>query len=129
MSKKELSFEVGQIIKNSIGQFTKILSIKDNRYGLSGWSTLPNAKKANVVTTFLNVFGLENCEVEITDEVSDVEASDEAPTSEDEKVTKKSLKALDVEELTALAEKEGVELDEADKKGDILEKLFTHFEL
>lgn len=128
MSKKQV-FEVGQIIKNSIGQFTQILSISDNRFGLSGWSTLPNAKKANVVTTFLNIFGLENCEVEITDETPDLEASDEAPTASDEKPTKKSLKALDVEELIALAEKEEVALDEADKKGDILEKLYTHYEL
>lgn len=121
---KEKVFEVGQIIKNSFGQYTKILSIQDNRYGLSGWSNLPNAKKSNVVTTFLNVFGLEACEVEITDEVSD-----EAPTTEDTKHTKKSLKALDVEELTALAGEIGVEIDEADKKGDILEKLFVHYEL
>lgn len=80
---KELKFEVGQIIKNSLGQYTKIVSILDNRYGLTGWSNLPNAKKSNVVTTFLNIFGLENCEVEITDEVSD--ESDEAPTLKDKK--------------------------------------------
>lgn len=127
MSKKGHEFEVGQIIKNSIGQYTKIVSVNDNRFGLTGWSNLANAKKSNVVTTFLNIFGLENCEVEITDEVSD--ESEVAPTTEDKKVTKKSLKELDVEELTALAGTLGVEIDESDKKGDILEKLFVHYEL
>lgn len=82
MSKK-LKFEIGQIIKNSFGQFAQIISIKDDMFGLTGWSSLVSAKKSNVVTTYINIFGLESCEVEITDEVADPDASDEAPTTKD----------------------------------------------
>lgn len=126
MSKKEVVFEVGQIIKNSVGEFTKIIGITNgNTFALSGWGKLKSAQEATVATIFLNIYGMEACEVEITDEVSEVSTTDDT----DEKPTKKSLKKLEVEELIALAESLELEIDEADKKGDILEKLFAHYEL
>lgn len=83
MSKKGHDFEVGQIVKNSFGQYTQILSIVNDMFGLSGWSNLVNAKKSNIVTTYMNIFGMLDAELEITDEVADPEASDKAPTLKD----------------------------------------------
>lgn len=83
MSKKEHDFEVGQIVKNSSGQYTQILSIINDMFGLSGWSNLVNAKKSNIVTTYMNIFGMQSAELEITDEVADLDASDDSPKSND----------------------------------------------
>jgi len=135
MSKKS-AFKVGDIVKNEVGQFTKILSIVDNRFGLSGWSTLPNAKKATVVTTFLNIFGMEALDLEVisggtSKESTPTETKDANTTTDDkdvvEKPTKTSLTKLSAEEVDALAESLGISTEGT--KPEVLERLFAHYEL
>lgn len=57
MTNKE--YKVGSVLKSSVGEFTKIISIKNGVYGLSGWTTLGNASKATVANLFVNGYGLE----------------------------------------------------------------------
>lgn len=63
MSKKE--FAVGDILINSLKQFTKIISIKNGIYGLAGWTTKDSAEKSTVATKFVNSYGLEYAGVEV----------------------------------------------------------------
>lgn len=136
MSKK-VTFKVGDIVKNEVNQFTKILSIIDNRFGLSGWTTLPNAKKATVVTTFLNIFGMEALELEVVSkdtskESAPTETKDDAnaPTNDKdvvEKPTKSALTKLSADEVDALAESLGISTEGT--KPEVLERLFAHYEL
>lgn len=51
-------YKVGNILKNEVGQFTKIISIKNGVYGISGWTTKGNALKATVAHNFVNGYGL-----------------------------------------------------------------------
>lgn len=121
---KNSQYEVGQILKNSVGQYAKIISINDGRYGLSGWTTLRGATEAETTTLVLNVYGIEACEAEVTTD----KASDDSDSS-DVKHTKKSLKKLDEDALKALAIEQGVEVTDEDTKATVIEKLYTHFEL
>lgn len=130
---KKLAFKVGDIVKNSVGQFTKILSIKDERYGLSGWATLPNAKKSTVVTTFLNVFAMEELDLETVSGSKDDSTSSNDQTGgsnddkSDDKPTKSALSKLSAEEVKAKAVELGLNAD--GNKAETLELLYTHFEL
>lgn len=131
---KKVAFKVGDIVKNSFGQFTKILSIKDERYGLSGWTTLPNAKKATVVNTFLNVFAMEDLDLETISESKDDSTSSDDQTGDsndantsDDKPTKSALSKLSAEEVKAKAVELGLSADGT--KAETLELLYTHYEL
>lgn len=123
---KEVTLKVGDVIKNEVGQFTKVISINDGRYGLSGWTTLTNAKKATMVTTFLNEFAIETLAFDIIDAESD----DELHTSDDQdtdEVSKEALAKLSAKEVKAKAVELGLNADGT--KAETLELLYTHFEL
>lgn len=123
------TYTVGTILKNSAGQFTKILEIREGRYGICGWTTLKGAQESEVVTLFLNEFGIEACEPEVV-EAGSVESDDTASDDNaDAKPTKSKLKKLSEDDLKALAVEKGIEIVEDDTKSSILEKLYTHFEL
>ena len=117
-------FEVGQIIKNDVGQYAKIINItEEEKFLLSGWTSLKGALESTVANISLNIFGMQSAGAVITDEVS------EDATSDDTKVTKKALKKLDLNALVEIANKVQLEVSEDDTKATLLEKLYTHFEL
>jgi len=114
------TFKVGQILENSVRQFTKIISIKNGVYGLSGWSTKDAATKATVAFQHVNGYGLKYAGARV---VGGKETP--APTTEDDspKYTKASLKALGKDGLTALAESLGV--DATGKMDVVIERILA----
>lgn len=75
-------YKVGDIIKNSIGQFTKVIGITNGTmFALSGWSNLKSAKEATVATIFLNIYGLEACDAKV---VGSDKTSDDDHSSDDD---------------------------------------------
>jgi hypothetical protein len=51
--------KAGDIIQNHQGRFAKIVSIKDSRFGITGWMLRKeDAKKDTRVMVFLNKYGL-----------------------------------------------------------------------
>ena len=58
-------FAIGDIIVNELRQHAKIISFKNGVYGLSGWTTLINAEKANVVQSFMNVYGMAQANISV----------------------------------------------------------------
>lgn len=59
-------YKPGAILKSEVGQFAKIISVRNGVYGISDWSTKKNAEKATVANKFINAYGLKyaNCTVE-----------------------------------------------------------------
>ena len=56
---RDTKFPVGAVLANDYGQYTKVISVKNGIYGLSGWMpNRPSAEKSNVAQVFLNVYGL-----------------------------------------------------------------------
>lgn len=51
-------FKIGALLENSIGQFTKIINVRNGVYGLGGWATRANAEKQTVAHIHLNGYGL-----------------------------------------------------------------------
>lgn len=167
-------FKVGQIIENEVGQFTKIISFSDGRYGLGGWTrSQASAKDQNIVFTYINIYGLTTANAKVVGKTEEApEASDddnielgkylvtgeifplnedgtpkdtalelhtvhEIPTAVgDGYVTegkmlavpnKSSLAKLSVDEVKAQATALGLSVD--GNKGDVLERLYTLFEI
>jgi hypothetical protein len=122
----ERTYKVGDVLKNSVNQFTKIISIHSNRYGLSGWTTRVNAEKATVARIFLNVYGMEAAQIEIVKGASKGETASSS-RSTGEKPTKSSLNKLNATAVKELAGKLGIDNDGT--RAVVLERLYTHFEL
>lgn len=134
-------FTIGQILKNSSGEFTKIISHKRGIYGISGWGSLVTAEKATVARQFINKYGLKYAEVKIVKSSTPAKKVEEVQKAEDvdltdeeienlpiEKPTKSKLSVMTVDDLRGMAM--ALEIDTTDlKKKDILEKLYTHFGL
>lgn len=53
------NFKVGEILVNSLGEYTKVITAGDDVYGISGWTPLKVAQKAKVAETTINIYGLE----------------------------------------------------------------------
>jgi len=130
MSKK-LTYKVGQIIESGNRQYAKIISIHNGRFGLSGFTNLVNAKEATVAIDFFNEYGMEANAFKIVGKASaeDTEDSDLSDTSDDttEKPTKTSLKKLGAQAVKELAESLGI--DATGTMPEVLERLYTHYEL
>lgn len=124
-------YKVGDLLLNSVGQYTRIISIHANRFGLSGWTTKVNAEKANVATKFVNIYGLEAAQVKVvgkgTSKKSDDSASEDETGSDDKKPTKASLNKLNAQAVKDLAGSLGI--DNEGTRAVVLERLYTHFEL
>lgn len=121
------SLKVGDVVVNEVRQYAKILSFSNGVYGLSGWTTLGNAEKATVVQKFLNTYGVSQANLRLVKGA----VEDDAPASFDdstgEKPTKSALKKLSADAVKELAVKLG--LDAEGNKTNVLEKLYTHYEL
>ena len=126
---KQLTYKVGQVIESSNRQYAKIISILNGRYGLSGFTSLANAKKANVAIDFFNEYGMEANAFKIvgkaSTETEDSDLSDSGDTTE--KPSKSSLNKLNAQAVKELAEK--LVIDSTGTRADVLERLFAHFEL
>lgn len=126
----QIIYKVGDLLLNSVGQYTRIISIHANRFGLSGWTTKVNAEKANVATKFVNIYGLEAAQVKVVgkgaSKKSEQSASEETG-SDDKKPTKTSLNKLNAKAVSEYVESLGIEV--ASTRAENLEKLYTHFEL
>lgn len=125
-----LLIKVGAILENSLRQYTKVISIRNGIYGLSGWTTRESAEKANVSTKFVNIYGLKYANVKVVGgtkaDKATAPAKSGAPT-DTEKPTKSSLNKLNAKAVKELAEKLGIESDGT--RAVVLERLFAHFEL
>jgi hypothetical protein len=124
------NFKVGDLLINTVGQFTRIISVQANRFGLSGWTTRVNAEKANVATKFVNIYGLEAAQVRVVGKGTSKKTEDSASEekgSDDNKPTKASLNKLNAKAVSELTESLGIEV--ASTRAENLEKLYTHFEL
>lgn len=98
MAEKDKQYTPGTILKNKIGQFTKVVSVKNGVYGLSGWTTLKNAEKATVARVFVNKHGTRYAGCTVEKEGKKVKesapASNDANTDPVEKATGPKLKEL-----------------------------------
>ncbi len=121
-------FEVGTILANSVGQFTKVISFSNGRYGLSGWvASRTNAEKATVAFKFVNTYGLDSMNVQSVKSSSKSAAPAAPKASSDAKPTKSKLSKLSAEKVKSMTAKLGLSTDGS--KADMLKKLFAHYEL
>lgn len=61
-------YQVGAILKNPLRQYTKIISVKNGVYGISGWQSRENAEKSTIAMKHLNVFGLQFSGVRVVEQ-------------------------------------------------------------
>ena len=54
------TYKVGQILKSDSGQYTKIISVRNGVYGISGWVNEKSAKKSTIAMKHVNRHGLAN---------------------------------------------------------------------
>ncbi len=121
-------YQVGTILVNSVGQFTKIISFRNGRYGLSGWvASRTNAEKANVAFKYVNTSGLAAISVQIVKGSAVKPAPAASKVAPTKKPTKAKLSKLSVAKLTSMATK--LKLSVSEDKGTLLKTLFAHFEL
>jgi hypothetical protein len=93
----ENEFKVGDVLVNDLGQFTKIISLKNGKYGLSGWSTRSSAEKETTARQFLNIYGLKAANLRVLSSASIVKAKAPAKTvgkTTPKKVAKAKAKAI-----------------------------------
>lgn len=123
-------FKVGQILENSLRQFTKVVSVRNGIYGLTGWMSRESALKSNVVHKFVNIHGLRYAGVKVS---KGGKASDAAPASaaggsdSTSAPSKSSINKLVAADAKALAEKEGLSSEGTAK--EVKERLVAHFGL
>ncbi len=127
----ETIYKVGQILENSMRQFTKVISVKNGIYGISGWMALEHAKKSVVATNFVNIYGLTYANARV---VGGGKSAKPAPaaagsdtTATKDKPTKSQLSKLNAESRRALAEKLGLSTEGT--SAEVLERLCSHYEL
>lgn len=122
-------FKVGMLLENSLRQFTKIISVRNGIYGITGWMSRESAEKSNVAHKFVNKYGLRYTNARV---VKGDKASFSKPTEPEtgdttvtDKPTKSSINALKADDARALAEKEGLSTEGNAK--DVKERLISHF--
>ena len=126
MSKPE--FKVGQIIENSLRQFTKIVSVRNGIYGLTGWQSRESAEKSNVAHNFVNVYGLRYAGARIVKGGTASNAPEtEGSTDATEKPSKSSINKLNAADARAFAEKEGLSTEGNAK--DVKDRIIAHLGL
>lgn len=77
-------YTVGTILENKVKQFTKVISVRNGVYGLSGWTTLKNAEKATVARLFINSNGTRHAGCKVVKAGTKTKASDTgAPSGND----------------------------------------------
>lgn len=124
-------YKVGAILKNSINQFTKIISVRRGIYGISGWTNQKNAEKATVVAKHVNVYGLQYANARVVSGKGKSKSESNAPETGDasnsDAPTKASINALSADDAKALLKKETG--DEVGTGKEAKERLVTHFGL
>lgn len=129
MSQKE--FKVGQIIKNSLNQYTKIISHNRGVYGLSGWTNQKSAEKATVAVKYVNKYGLQYANAMVVSGKGKGKSESNAPdtdnASNSDAPTKASIAKLSADEAKDLLKKETG--DEVETGKEAKERLVTHFGL
>lgn len=58
------NFKEGDILENSVGEFTKVISadVAAEAYSISGWTNRKTAEEATVAMARVNTYGLKACE-------------------------------------------------------------------
>ncbi len=123
---KDIVYKVGDICENTIRQFTKIISVRDNIFGLSGWTNRANAEKSTIAIKFLNIYGMESAGITVVKGSSKKDAPSSSENT-DTKPTKSSLSKLSAPAVKELCEKFGLSTDGI--KADMLDRLYTHYKL
>lgn len=76
------NFKAGDILENSISEFTKVIKadVEAESYSISGWTNLKTAKESTVASTIVNTYGLEACEAKLAKaKAAPVKAAAKAP--------------------------------------------------
>lgn len=73
--------KVGVVIKSSTGQYAKVVSEQNSVYGLSDWTNLEGAKRANVANRYININGLRYAGVTVVTSKSDTPSTEKEPTT------------------------------------------------
>lgn len=122
-------FKVGQILENSLRQFTKIVSLRNGIYGITGWMSRDSAIKSSVAHKFVNVYGLQYAGARIVKGSKPAETTASTGNGADtgEKLSKSSINKLNGDDARALAEKEGLSSEGTVK--EVKERLIAHFGL
>lgn len=122
-------FKVGQILENSLRQFTKVVSVRNGIYGITGWMSRESAEKSTVAHKFVNKYGLSYAGVKAVKggKSKGATAPEENGTDSVDTPTKSSINKLVAADAKALAEKEGLSSDGTAK--EVKERLITHFGL
>ena len=115
-------YTVGTILTNKLGEFTKVISLRNGIYGITGWvKKQKKAEEATVATKFVNKFGLKYAGVSI---IKKGKVSKEAPketepeTGDDDELDLTKAKGDD---LKAYAEKNDIDITGLKTVGEIRE--------
>lgn len=119
------AYKVGTILSNKLGEFTKIISLKNGVYGITGWVRRQgDANKATVATKFINRFGLKYAGVKIVKAGSKVE---DAPSETDETAENGDgvidLTKAKGDDLKAYAKENDIDISDLTKVADIRERV------
>ena len=109
-----LLYKVGDILINDLNQFTKIISLKNGKYGLSGWSARSSAEQSNVARQYLNIHGLQSANLRVVSSASKVKSAPDNTLGKTAKEIAAEKKALKEAEKKAKAEAKA--LAKANKK-------------
>lgn len=131
---RETAYFVGALLQNSVGQFTKIISVKNGVYGLGGWTTRGNAEKQTVAHKFVNEYGLQYANAKVVSGTSspkakaksddNADAAGSTNTADDKTAkVKAKLKAMSAKEVKAYAEKLGV--DNTGNRADVEKRIIA----
>src|SRR5690606_12659646 len=124
----QTEFKVGQILENSLRQFTKVVSVRNGIYGITGWMSRESAEKSNVAHKFVNKYGLKYANAKVVKggkATNAPEAKGSNPTAT--APSKSSINALKADDVRKLAEKEGLSSEGTAK--EVKERLVAHFGL
>jgi len=116
-------YSVGAIVQNSLKQFAKVISIKNGLYGISGWTTLPNAEKATIIAKYVNIYGLKYAGAVVVKADSSKATHAKAEKTSSEKFTKTQLNKMNAQEVKDLATK--LKIDNSGNKKDVIERILA----
>lgn len=121
--RNESELVVGAVLENSLRQFSKIISVKDGVYLLSGWTTKEHAEKATVGYTRMNIFGLQNAGFKIASTPKKLKRANAPASSSDDKLSKGDLEKLSAKDVKAYAE--SINVDNSGTKKEVIERIIA----
>lgn len=115
-------YALGTILVNKLGEYTKVISLRNGIYGITGWvKKQKQAEKATVATKFVNKFGLKYAGASIIKKgkVSKEAPKETEPKSGDDDVL--DLTKAKGDDLKAYAKENNIDITGLTKVADIRE--------